>query len=189
AGWLSIAGLLFGASLVFAQLQSALNLIFHSEHARFNGIIGWLGQRLFSASVVLGLGFLLIISMLVTTTVQVLFAQLPSLLPLIAKIISLLLYALAFACLYHFVPDRRVRWKQALTGGAITALLFTVGQYAIGLYLANAAPGSAYGSMGALVLLLVWIYYACLVFFAGAMITAVIDERASARRAVATAAE
>lgn len=188
AGWLSIAGLLFGASLVFAQLQSALNLIFHSEHARFNGIIGWLGQRLFSASVVLGLGFLLIISMLVTTTVQVLFAQLPSLLPLIAKIISLLLYALAFACLYHFVPDRRVRWKQALTGGAITALLFTVGQYAIGLYLAHTAPGSAYGSMGALVLLLVWIYYACLVFFAGAMITAVIDERTRAEPAPATVA-
>jgi len=189
AGWLSIAGLLFGASLVFAQLQSALNLIFHSEHARFNGITGWLKQRVFSASVVLGLGFLLIISMLVTTTVQVLFAQVPSLLPAIAKAISLLLYALAFACLYHFVPDRRVRWRQALLGGAITAVLFTVGQYAIGQYLARAAPGSAYGSMGALVMLLVWIYYACLVFFAGALTTAVIDERASARRVPAPAPE
>lgn len=189
AGLLGTAGLLFGATLVFAQLQSALNLIFHSEHARFAGMSGWLRQRLFSAGVVLALGFLLIISMLATTTVQVLFSQLPTLLPAIAKLISLLLYALAFACLYHLVPDRRVRWRQALLGGAITAVLFTVGQYAIGLYLAHAAPGSAYGSMGALVMLLVWIYYACLVFFAGALTTAVIDERASARRAVRAAAE
>ena len=73
-------------------------------------------------------------------------------------------------------------WRQAFLGGAITAVLFTLGRYAIGLYIANAAPGSAYGSMGTLVIMLVWIYYASVVFFAGALITAVIDERAHARR-------
>ena len=66
-------------------------------------------------------------------------------------------------------------------GGAITALLFALGRYLIGLYLAQAAPGSAYGSMGALVLLLLWTYYAAVVFFAGALITAVIDERTHSR--------
>jgi membrane protein len=75
------------------------------------------------------------------------------------------------------MPDRRVRWRQALLGGAITAALFAGGRYLIGLYLAEAAPGSAYGSMGTLVLLLVWMYYAAAVFFIGALITAVIDER------------
>jgi membrane protein len=75
-----------------------------------------------------------------------------------------------------------VRWRQALFGGLITAGLFVLGRWAIGLYLATAAPGSAYGSMGAMVLLLVWMYYAAVVFFGGALITAVIDERARARR-------
>ncbi len=189
AGVISTGGLLFGATLVFAQLQGALNRIFHSEQARFDGALGWIKQRMFSAGVVLALGFLLIVAMVATTAVQVAFAQLPSLLPAIVSLTTLAVYAAAFACLYHWVPDRQVPWRQAWLGGAITAVLFTIGRHAIGLYLANAAPGSAYGSMGALVLLLVWIYYACLVFFAGAMITAVIDERASARRAVATAAE
>ena len=183
AGLASTGGLLFGATLVFAQLQGALNRIFHSEHARFDGALGWFKRRVFSAGVVLALGFLLIVAMVATTAVQVAFARLPSLLPTIAGITTLAVYVLAFACLYHWVPDRRVPWRQALLGGAITAALFTVGRHAIGLYLANAAPGSAYGSMGALVLMLVWIYYACLVFFAGAMITAVIDERVRARRA------
>ncbi len=189
AGVISTGGLLFGATLVFAQLQGALNRIFHSEQARFDGALGWIKQRMFSAGVVLALGFLLIVAMVATTAVQVAFAQLPSLLPAIVSLTTLAVYAAALACLYHWVPDRQVPWRQAWLGGAITAVLFTIGRHAIGLYLANAAPGSAYGSMGALVLLLVWIYYACLVFFAGAMITAVIDERASARRAVATAAE
>ena len=178
AGLAGTAGLLFGATLVFAQLQGALNRIFHSEHARFDGALGWLKRRVFSAGVVLALGFLLVVAMVASTAVQVAFARLPSLLPAVASLTTLAVYAAAFACLYHWVPDRRVPWKQAWLGGAITALLFTAGRHAIGLYLANAAPGSAYGSMGALVLMLVWIYYACLVFFAGAMVTAVIDERA-----------
>lgn len=187
AGVVSTGGLLFGATLVFAQLQGALNRIFHSEHARFDGLVGWLKQRVFSAGVVLALGFLLIVAMVATTAVQIAFAHLPSLLPAIASLTTLGVYVLAFACLYHWVPDRQVPWRQALLGGAITAALFTVGRYAIGLYLANAAPGSAYGSMGALVLLLVWIYYACLVFFAGAMLTALIDERARDRQSAAAA--
>lgn len=188
AGVISTGGLLFGATLVFAQLQGALNRIFHSEQARFDGALGWIKQRMFSAGVVLALGFLLIVAMVATTAVQVAFAQLPSLLPAIVSLTTLAVYAAAFACLYHWVPDRQVPWRQAWLGGAITAVLFTIGRHAIGLYLANAAPGSAYGSMGALVLLLVWIYYACLVFFAGAMITAVIDERTRAEQAPAAVA-
>lgn len=188
AGLAGTGALLFGATLVFAQLQSALNRIFHSEEARFDGIPGWIRQRLFSAGVVLALGFLLVVAMVASTAVQVAFARLPSLLPAVASLTTLAVYAAAFACLYHWVPDRRVPWRQAWVGGVITAVLFTLGRHAIGLYLAHAAPGSAYGSMGALVLLLVWIYYACLVFFAGALVTALIDERADARRARAAGA-
>lgn len=189
AGLWSTLLLFVGATVVFAQLQGALNLIFHSSRQQLNGALAWLKKRVFSMGVVLALGFLLIISMIATTALQVAFAQLPSVLPAVGYLTTLLLYAAAFAFLYHYLPDRRVEWRQAILGGIITALLFALGRYLIGLYLAQAAPGSAYGSMGALVLLLVWLYYAILVFFVGALITAVIDERAEARRRPATTPE
>ena len=94
---------------------------------------------------------------------------------------TLAIYVVSFTFLYHYLPDRQVQWRQAFLGGAITAALFVLGRYLIGLYIAQAAPGSAYGSMGALVILLVWMYYAAVVFFVGALLTAVIDERARAK--------
>ncbi|WP_249720610.1 YihY/virulence factor BrkB family protein [Pseudoxanthomonas japonensis] len=187
AGWWSTALLFIGATVVFAQLQGALNLIFRTDAQRLSGVMAWLKKRVFSLGVVLAIGFLLVVSMVATTALQVVFARLPSLLPALGYITTLLLYALAFAFFYHYLPDRRVAWKQAFLGGAITALLFAAGRYLIGLYLAEAAPGSAYGSMGALVLLLVWIYYASVVFFVGALITAVIDERLHVRRQLSPA--
>jgi len=184
AGLWSVALLFIGATVVFAQLQGALNLIFRTDIRRFEGVLGWLKKRVFSAGVVLALGFLLIVSMVATTALQVVFSHLPSALPAVGYITTLVMYALGFAFLYHYLPDRPVEWRQAFIGGAITAILFTLGRYGIGLYIANAAPGSAYGSMGTLVIMLMWIYYASVVFFGGALITAVIDERARARRAL-----
>ncbi|AKC86534.1 YihY/virulence factor BrkB family protein [Pseudoxanthomonas suwonensis] len=182
AGIFSTALLFIGSTIVFAQLQGALNLIFRTDGEQLGGLRAWLRKRVFSLGVVLALGFLLIVSMIATTALQVVFAHLPSLLPAIGYVTTLFLYALAFAFLYHYLPDRRVAWRQAFLGGAITAVLFALGRYLIGLYLAQAAPGSAYGSMGALVLLLLWMYYAAVVFFAGALITAVIDERTHSRQ-------
>lgn len=177
AGWWSTGLLFVGATVVFAQLQGALNLIFRTDAHRPSGLLAWLRKRVFSLGVVLAIGFLLVLSMVATTALQVAFARLPSVLPVLGYVTSLLLYALAFAFFFQYLPDRRVGWRHALLGGLITAGLFSLGRYLIGLYLAQAAPGSAYGSMGALVLLLVWIYYACVVFFIGALLTAVIDER------------
>jgi len=137
----------------------------------------------FSFGVVLALGFVLLVSMLASTAVQVLFANVPSLLPVLGNAVTLALYIVAFGFLYRYLPDRTVEWRQALLGGVITAGLFILGRYAIGLYLARTEPGSAYGSMGALVIMLVWIYYATVVFFVGALITAVIDERVDAHAA------
>jgi membrane protein len=180
AGIWSTALLFIGATAVFARLQAALNLIFQSDSKQLAGIGAWIRKRVFSFGVVFALGFLLLVSMTLTTLLQVLFARLPAILPAVGNLSSLALYATAFAFLYHYLPDRRVRWRQALLGGVVTAGLFVLGRWAIGLYLAQAAPGSAYGSMGTLVLLLVWMYYAAAVFFIGALMTAVIDERAHA---------
>ncbi|MEP6635066.1 MAG: YihY/virulence factor BrkB family protein, partial [Luteimonas sp.] len=151
---------------------------------RLDGIAAWIRKRMLSFGVVFALGFLLLVSMTVNTVLQIWFANAPSLLPTLGSVVSLAIYAVGFGFLYHYLPDRRVEWRQALLGGTITAALFVAGRYGIGLYLSKAAPGSAYGSMGTLVLLLVWMYYAAAVFFIGALITAVIDERA--RQAAAT---
>ncbi len=187
AGVWSTLLLFIGATAVFAQLQNALNLIFNTSGERLEGLKAWLRKRVFSFGVVLALGFLLILSMTATTMLQVAFAQLPSVLPAIGYLTTLLLYAVAFAFLYHYLPDRRVEWRQAFIGGVITSALFALGRYGIGVYIATVAPGSAYGSMGALVISLVWIYYATVVFFVGALMTAVIDERLRARAQLAQA--
>ncbi|WP_430523930.1 YihY/virulence factor BrkB family protein [Xanthomonas perforans] len=182
AGVWSTLLLFIGATAVFAQLQNALNLIFRTDKQRLDGLMAWLQKRVFSFGVILALGFLLIVSMIATTALQVVFARLPSVLPAVGYVTTLALYSLAFAFLYRYLPDRTVDWRQAFWGGVITAVLFALGRYAIGVYIATAAPGSAYGSMGTLVILLVWMYYASVVFFVGALITAVIDERVRSHR-------
>ena len=178
AGWCSTLLLFVGATAVFARLQATLNRIFSTDATNLpHGLMPWLRKRVFSFGVVFALGFLLLVSMLLATGLQVVLAHAPSLLPLLGNAVTLLMYVVVFALLYRFLPDRPVPWQRAIIGGAITAGLFVLGRWAIGLYLSEAAPGSAYGSFGTLVLLLVWIFYAALVFFCGALVTAVMDDR------------
>ncbi|MBB1473087.1 YihY/virulence factor BrkB family protein [Luteimonas sp. MC1782] len=177
AGTWSTLLLLFGATAVFARLQGTLNAIFHTAGDKLRGgLRAWLRKRVFSFGVVIALGFLLLVSAALTTVLEIAFGGSPTL-PVLGNLAALALYTVAFALMYHYLPDRRVRWRQALLGGLLTAVLFVLGRWGIGLYIAEAAPGSAYGAMGTLVVLLVWLYYAAVVFFVGAMITAVIDER------------
>jgi membrane protein len=181
ASWRSIALLFVGATAVFAQLQDVLNKIFRTDATQLPGLMAWLRKRVFSLGLVFALGFLLLVSMTINTVLQFAFARLEWMLPLMASGAAWCVYAVGFALMYHYLPDRSVGWKRALGGGAATALLFVLGRGAIGWYLARADPGSAYGSMGVLVLGLVWIYYAALIVFVGAMATAGVDERAKAR--------
>jgi membrane protein len=187
AGLWSIALLLFGATAVFGQLQTVLNQIFRTSSKRLPGIVAWLRKRIFSFGMVLAFGFLLLVSMTVNTLLQLAFARFAWLLPAVASMFTWLIYALSFALMFHYLPDRRVGWRWALVGGGFTASLFVLGRALIGWYLERSNPGAAYGAMGALVLTLVWVYYAGLIVFVGALVTAVIDERAS-RRAGANAA-
>ncbi|NDK37887.1 YihY/virulence factor BrkB family protein [Pseudoxanthomonas gei] len=181
AGWWSLALLFVGATAVFAQLQDVLNRIFRTDATALPGLKAWLRKRVFSLGLVFALGFLLVVSMTLSTAMQLLFGRVEWMLPLVATAATWLVYALAFALMYHYLPDRRVGWRRALGGGAATALLFMLGRAAIAWYVGRVDPGSAYGSMGTLVLALVWIYYAALVVFIGALLTAVVDERAKAR--------
>lgn len=178
AAMFGAAGLLLGASVVFAQLQFALNQLFICEEVRATGLWPWLRKRLLSFGMVASLGFLLVISMVLQAGLEALASRLPQLVPVVLALLSLLLYALIFAGMFRFLPDRRVSRRIALLGGGLTAVLFVVGRGLIGFYLGRAALGSAYGPAGGLVVMLVWIYYCAVVFFLGALITAVLNERA-----------
>ena len=186
AGWWSIALLLIGATAVFAQLQDALNRIFRTDATALAGFVDWLKKRLFSFGILLALGFLLLVSMTVTTALDIALRHIDVLQPAVALFASLIVYALAFAFMYHFLPDRRVRWRLALGGGVFTAVLFVLGRGAIAWYLQRAPTGSAYGAMGALVLMMLWVYYAATILFVGAVVTATIDERLGLGRANGT---
>lgn len=176
-GWWSSLLLFVGATAVFAQLQNVLNRIFRTDATRLPGMLAWLRKRVFSFGLVFAIGFLLLVSMTINTAIQMLFARMEWVLPLMATFASWLVYALAFAFMYHYLPDRRVAWRQAVGGGMLTALLFVLGRSLIGWYLESAEPASAYGSMATLVIALLWVYYAGMVVFVGALLTAVIDER------------
>jgi membrane protein len=181
AGWWSVGLLFVGATTVFAQLQDVLNKIFRTDATALPGVMAWLRKRVFSLGLVFALGFLLLVSMTLNTVLQLLFERVAWMLPLMASVAAWLVYAFAFALMYHYLPDRSVRWRRALGGGAATALLFLLGRAALGWYIGHTDRGSAYGSMGTIVLALVWIYYAALIVFVGALLTAVVDERAKAR--------
>ena len=177
AGWWSIGLLLVGASAVFAQLQDALNLIFRTDATALPGLWNWLQKRLLSFGLVLAVVFLLVISMTVTTLLDLTIGRYAQGETVVATLAALLVYAFTFALMYHFLPDRRVRWRLSFAGGAFTSVLFLAGRAAIAWYLARQSTASAYGAMGALVLTMLWVYYAAIILFAGAVVTATVDER------------
>ena len=141
AGWWSLALLFVGATAVFAQLQDVLNKIFRTDAARLPGLMAWLRKRVFSLGLVFALGFLLLVSMTISTVLQLAFARVEWMLPLMASVAAWLVYAIGFALMYHYLPDRSVGWRRALQGGAVTALLFVLGRAAIAWYLEHADPG------------------------------------------------
>lgn len=183
AGWWSLALLVVGASAVFAQLQDALNRIFRTDATALPGLWNWVKKRLLSFGLVLAVVFLLVISMTVTTLLDLTLGRWAQGETATATLAALIVYAFTFALMYHFLPDRRVRWRLALAGGALTSVLFLAGRALIAWYLAHQGTASAYGAMGALVLTMLWVYYAAMILFAGAVVTATVDERLPAARA------
>lgn len=170
--------LLFSASVVFAQLQTALNRVFHSSAEQLGGLWAWLRKRLLSLGIVLGIGFLLVVSMAAQAALSLLTRWLPDLLPVVVGGFSFLLYSAVFAAMYRLLPDCPVSRRRALLGGAITAGMFMLGRWVIGLYLGQASLGSAYGPAGGLMVMLVWLYYCAVIFLVGALITALLEEHA-----------
>lgn len=178
ASIISIAVLLFGASGVFAQLQDALNTIWNVEARPGASIFSLIRQRLLSFSAVLGVGFLLIVSLVVSAALTAAGSYFANVIPgheavwgALNALVSFTIITLLFALLFKFMPDVEVRWRDVWFGAILTSVLFVVGKTLLGVYLGRGSFGSAYGAAGSLVVLLAWIYYSAQIFLFGAELT------------------
>jgi len=180
AAIIGIVTLLLGALGVFGQLQDALNTIWEVAPQPGRGWRGLLRGRLVSFALVLTVGFLLLASLAVSAGLAALGEYFGGLLPssewtleLMNSLISLAVITLLLASIFKVLPDVSLYWRDVWPGAALTALLFTPGKFLIGLYLGRSASGSAYGAAGALIVLLVWIYYSAQILLFGAEFTRV----------------
>lgn len=185
ASAISIALLIFGASGVFVQLQDSLNTIWNVEPKPGQGIVYFIQKRLLSFSMILVIGFLLLVSLVVSTALAAfsgfLNQGLAGLSWLLNFVISIGLITLLFAAIFKYLPDAKIGWKDVTVGAFITALLFNLGKYLLGLYLGNSSFASTYGAAGSLVVLLAWIYYSAQILFFGAEFTQVYARRFGSR--------
>jgi len=180
-----IVTLITGATAVFGELQSALNQIWDVKAKPDRGVImSFIFDRVRSFSIAIGEGFLLMVSLVISALISWLQNYMNSWLPGIpwvwqtANVVSsFLVIAVLFAMIYKFLPDVVIAWKDVWIGAAVTAVLFTGGKYAIGLYLGRTATASAFGAAGSLVVLLFWVYYSALISFLGAEFTQVYARR------------
>jgi len=170
--------LFFGAGGVVAELQSALDKIWEVTPRPSSALWGFLRQRFISFAMVLAIGFLLLISLIasaILTSLTELLGQFVGATAVIIYVldivVSFFFVTLLFAMIYKFVPDARIQWRDVGIGSALTAFLFTIGKFCIGLYLGTSGITSVYGAAGSLITILLWVYYSSLIFFFGAQFT------------------
>jgi membrane protein len=180
-----IVTLIMGATAVFGELQSALNQIWDVKAKPDRGmIVSFIVDRLRSFSIAICVGFVLLVSLVLSAVISALQDYMNNWLPGIpwvwqmANVVSsFFVIAVLFAAIYKFLPDVVISWRDVWIGAAVTALLFTGGKYAIGIYLGRTATASAFGAAGSLVVLLFWVYYSALISFLGAEFTQVYARR------------
>ncbi|PSB27340.1 YihY/virulence factor BrkB family protein [Chlorogloea sp. CCALA 695] len=184
ASAISVVVLLFGASGVFSQLQDALNTIWEVQPDPKAGAGGFIRARFLAFSMVLGIGFLLLVSLLLSAGLSGVIGYLGHLFPVLASLLQVANFVLGFivttvlfGLIYKFLPDVKITWSDVLIGAAMTSLLFSIGRYGLGLYLGNSSFGSTYGAAGSLVIILAWVYYAAQILFFGAEFTQVYARR------------
>lgn len=182
AGLISLGVLIWGSTNVFAQLQNSLNAIWDVEPKPGRGIMGTIKDRFLSFSMVIGVAFLLLVSLVLSAALAALSSSFSSLLPgmdwlwqLVNFVISFAVITLLFAAIYKVLPDVEIAWRSVWIGAAITALLFTIGKFALGIYLGNATD--AYGAAGSVMAFLLWVYYSAQIVFFGAEFTQIYANR------------
>ena len=176
---LGVGALIFGATTVFAQMQSALNQFWGVKAMPTrSGLLTFITVRLLSLSMVLIIGFLMLTSFVVSLSVTAVIEYAKAWVPipgfavvLIDLAVSLGVTTVLFGMLFKVLPDVKIEWADVWRGAFITAVLFAIGKYLISLYLTHVAPASTYGAAGSLVLILLWVYYSSLILFFGTCLT------------------
>ncbi|MBC8069234.1 MAG: YihY/virulence factor BrkB family protein [Deltaproteobacteria bacterium] len=173
-----VAVLLFGASGVFGELQSAMNTIWEVTPKPGGGIWRFIRTRFLSLSMVFGVAFLLIISLVVSAGLTALGGVIagfapgaPAVWQVVAYLVSFVIVALLFAMIFKVLPDVKVRFRDVWLGALVTAGLFQLGKFLVGIYIARADVASSYGAAGSVLVMLLWIYYSAQIFFFGAEFT------------------
>jgi len=175
----SVVTLLIGATTVLSALQTLLQQIWRSEALSSVGIRGWIRTRFLSLGFILALGFLLLVSLTISTGMSMLRRHIGEqhsaavgVLGVFDVLLSISMVALLFAFIFRYLPAKRLPWKSVAIGGLVTAALFDVGRWAVGVYLAHSTQPSAFGAAASFATLLLWLYYTSLIFLFGAEYTA-----------------
>jgi membrane protein len=178
-GIFGMVTLLIGATTVFAEIQDSINTIWGLKPKPKKGWLKMLLDRLLSFSIVVILGFLLLVSLIITGLVEALSQHLVKVFPditvvviyILNLLITLVVVSLLFAIIFKILPDAKIKWRDVITGAMVTAVLFMMGKFAITFYIGSSNVSSAYGTAGSLVIILLWIYYSSLILYFGAEFT------------------
>ena len=188
--------LLVGATTVFAELQSDLDRIWKAPAAKQReGLWGLLRRRVLSLGLVVSIGFLMLVSLVISAVLSALskwwsgwFEDFAWVLHVLDFVVSIAFVSLMFALMYKILPRVKIAWRDVWVGAIATALLFTVGKFLVGLYIGNSRVASGFGAAGSLVIVMVWVYYSAQIFLLGAEFTWVYTHRYGSRRGQAKAA-
>lgn len=180
-----VFSLVFGATTIFFQLQKSLNSLWDVEAAPKKALVKFLLDRANSLGMILVIGFLLMITMLLSTVISLfnnfittqLGLETYILMEVVNYVIGFLIVVLVFAFMFKVLPDVQISWKSVWTGAILTAVLFTLGKFLLSLYFAEFKPSSAFGKAGTIILIMMWINYSCMLIFFGAEFTKVYAQR------------
>lgn len=164
---ISVVILIFSSTAVFVQLQKAMNRIWGVRTKPSRAVRNWFKKRLVSIIIILGMGLILVASVLLKTALGLIFGDMGDLMSLLSTMGNILIYFILFGVMLIYVPDAKLAWRDIGVGALITALFFHFGKWLIGRYLSFSGIGSAYGAAGTLVVGLLWVYYSTLVIFLG----------------------
>jgi len=177
---IGVVTILIGATGVFAEFQNALNIIWEVKvDPKKSGIWEIIKIRLFSFGLIVSIAFLLVVSLLISALISAFGNWLAShfsdsfllILQLLNSGLSLVILAVLFALMFKFLPDAKIKWKHVWIGSFVTAFLFEIGKFGLGLYFGKANPGTGYGAAGSVILILLWVTYTSMIVFFGAEFT------------------
>jgi membrane protein len=184
----AVATLFMGATSVFVQLQDSLNSVWGVRRRPGRGLRNFVKDRLLSFAIIVGIGFLLLVSLVLSAGLSALGKFMSGMLPAqetiwqaINFVISFGVITLLFAMIFKVLPDVKIAWRDVWIGSVITALLFNLGKFLLGLYLGRSGVASAYGAAGSLIIVLLWVYYSAQILFFGAKFTQIYADKFGSR--------